>query len=54
MKGMIVALLVAAALGWLVAEVRADEQPTVCVSAVGPVDQNGRGQSVAVTEGDCP
>lgn len=45
--------LAAIAAGYGVAEATEDDS-RVCVSAVGPVDQYGNGQTEPVQTGDCP
>lgn len=47
MKHVLLALVIGAALlGWVLsASGRAESPPEVCISAVGPVDQYGNGQT---------
>ena len=49
-------VILAAVLGLVAAQATADDSapPVVCVSAVGPVDATGHGDTVPVESGDCP
>lgn len=50
------ALVALAALGLVATRAVADDStpPVVCVSAVGPVDANGHGDTTPLEAGDCP
>jgi len=55
-KGIVLALVVLALLGLGLARATAEDSlpPGVCVSAVGPVDAHGNGETTPVRAGDCP
>lgn len=54
-KGIVLALVVLTLLGLGLAQAPADDSapPNVCVSAVGPVDAGGQGETTPVETGDC-
>jgi hypothetical protein len=56
MRELILALAILAVLCLGVTQASAGESPPpiVCVSAVGPVDANGQGDTTPVKSGDCP
>jgi len=55
-RGIVLALVVLALLGLGLARATAEDSlpPGACVSAVGPVDANGNGETTPVEAGDCP
>lgn len=54
-RGIVLALVVLTLLGLGLAQATADDSPpSVCVSAVGPVDAGGHGETMPVEAGDCP
>ena len=55
-RGILLALVVLTLLGLGLAQATADDSapPNVCVSAVGPVDAGGHGNTTQVEAGDCP
>ena len=55
-RGIVLALVVLTLLGLGLAQATADDTspPNVCVSAVGPVDAGGHGETTPVEAGDCP
>ena len=55
-RGIVLALVVLALLGLGLARATAEDSvpPGACVSAVGPVDADGNGETTAVRAGDCP
>ena len=56
MRGIVLGLVLLALLGLGLAQATAGDSgpPRVCVSAVGPVDADGQGETTAVKDGDCP
>lgn len=55
-REIVLALVVLAVLCLGVVQATADDSapPAVCVSAVGPVDAGGRGETTPVETGECP
>jgi hypothetical protein len=55
-RGILLALVVLTLLGLGLAQATADDSkpPSVCVSASGPVDADGHGDTTPVEAGDCP
>ena len=55
-RGIVLALVVLALLGLGLARATAEDSvpPGACVSAVGPVDAHGNGETTPVRAGDCP
>lgn len=55
-RGILLALVVLSLLGIGLTQATADDTPpsNVCVSAVGPVDADGHGETTPVEAGECP
>ena len=55
-RGIVLALVVLILLGIGLTQATADDSPppNVCVSAVGPVDAGGHGETTPVEAGECP
>lgn len=55
-RGIVLALVVLTLLGIGLTQATADDTspPNVCVSAVGPVDAGGHGETTPVEAGECP
>jgi hypothetical protein len=54
-RGILLALVVLGLLGIGLTQATADDTPpNVCVSAVGPVDAGGHGETTPVEAGECP
>ncbi len=55
-RKIVLTLAIPALLGFGVASAVADDSPppVVCVSAVGPVDAGGHGDTTPAVAGDCP